>query len=295
MMPWASLLSLAVPALLMACGIGLLAFNGLQLAAELGLGLRRRWRVGSFDWLRAADGPLPARNKRRFKLAWQLLLPGAGGLVLALVWHDLVLSTWSVVFGLAASALLFWTEPHVSAADRALEEVFLASFRSRYAVAPALSAALRGAGEDIKGISQSAALSQALDVSVQRLSAGEPLSTALEALAETSPLLKRLTRILELSDVANAAATQALLTALEEQAQRNRRLAERAQVAMTVVQMTLRALVAANAVVISAVAFVASWREYYLAHPLLYMVGSGMALAGYSYFRARIKQLAEQL
>ena len=92
-------------------------------------------------------------------------------------------------------------------------------------------------------------------------------------LADHSPVLKRLTTILARSNLAAQAETQELLASLEEQARQSRRLAERAQVALTVVRLTLRVLVTANTVALALPSVLPTWRRHYLAHPLPYGVG----------------------
>lgn len=293
MTPLLSTLVLVAPVMLVAVGVGLLSFTGLQTAASVVQGLRRRWD-GRFMWLYDDDGATVEIGTRRWTFTWSMLLPLVGGLGLALLWRDLWLSGWSVVFGLAATTLIYLSEAPATAADRALEEVFLAAFRSRYAVTRSLGAALRGAAEDLD-VSAEHALSQAVRRAVQRLYAGEDLKTALEPLAAHSPLLRRLTTILERSNLAAQDETQDLLVALEEQARHRRRAAERARVTLTVVRLTLQVLVIANATIIVGASLLATWRWYYLAHPLTYMVGSGLALAGYTYFRFKIKHLEERL
>jgi hypothetical protein len=117
----------------------------------------------------------------------------------------------------------------------------------------------------------------------------------LTVLAAYSPFLRRLTTILERSNLAAQEETQVLLESLEEQARQSRRLAERARVALTVVRLTLRVLVAANATIVVAAAGLPTWRQHYLARPVTYVLGSGLALAGYVYFRFKIKYLEERL
>jgi Flp pilus assembly protein TadB len=130
---------------------------------------------------------------------------------------------------------------------------------------------------------------------VQRLYAGEELEKALQPLAAHSPLLRRLARILERSNLAARDETQVLLEALEDLARQNRRLAEQAHVTLTVVRLTLRILTVANATIIIAAALLPTWRRHYVAQPGTYVLGSGIALVGYGYFRFKIKHLQEQL
>lgn len=294
MAPLLLTLLMVSPALLATVGLWLLSFSSLQIAVSIGQGLRRRWSGRRFAWLYDDEGATVTLGERRWTFAWPLLLPLGGGLVLAVLWRHPLLSTWCVFLGLAATVLLYLSEARATAEERSVEELFLAAFRSRYVVSHSLGNALLGAAEDV-AVTLESHLTPVVTQTVQRLYAGEPLTEALAPLATHSSLFRQLTTILEHSNLAAQDETQRLLAALEEQARQSRRLAERSHVAMTVVRLTLRVLVAANTTIVVVAALLPTWRQYYLAWPISYVLGSGMALAGYSFFRFRIKHLEEQL
>jgi Flp pilus assembly protein TadB len=294
MAPLLLTLLMVSPALLATVGIWLLTFSGLQGVGAVVQSLRRRWSGQRFDWLYDDAGATVTVGAHRWTFSWAMLLPLFGGLGLAVLWHQPALSVWSILLGFAASVLIYLSEAPATAEERALEEVFLAAFRSRYSVSHSLGATLRGAAEDI-AVDKEHHLSRVVQQTVQRLYAGEELEKALQPLAAHSPLLRRLARILERSNLAARDETQVLLEALEDLARQNRRLAEQAHVTLTVVRLTLRILTVANATIIIAAALLPTWRRHYVAQPGTYVLGSGIALVGYGYFRFKIKHLQEQL
>ncbi len=289
---WMSLL-LLTPGILTAGGVGLLALTGLQTSAALLQGLGRG-RGRRFAWLHDPEGATVTLEGHRITFTWKALAPVGGGLFLALLWRQPVLSIWSLLLGSAAAVTLHLSEAHASADRRAIEEVFLGSFRSRYTVSRSLGAALRGAVSDL-GLPEGDPLAQAVAQTVQRLYAGEEQGTALEQLGQYSQLCKRLVAILNRSDLAAQEETLTLLETLEEQARQSRRLAERARVAMTVVRLTLHVLVAANSAALLAIPLLPAWRRHYVTDPVTYIAGSALALAGFGYFRFKIKHLEESL
>jgi hypothetical protein len=293
MAPLLLTLLMVSPALLATLGIWLLSFSGLQSATAVAQGLYRRWS-GRFAWLYDEDGATFELGTRRWTFTWSMLVPFVAGWGLAALWRQPVLSVWSALLGTATTVLIYLSAAPATAEERSLAEVFLAAFRSRYAVSHSLGAALQGAAEDVFGAEEHPLL-RTVQQTVQRLYAGEELAQALQPLAAHSPLFRRLARILERSNLAAQDETQVLLEALEDLARQNRRLAERAQVTLTVVRLTLRILTVANATIISAAALLPTWRRHYIAQPATYMLGSSIALAGYGYFRFKIKHLQEQL
>lgn len=294
MAPLLLTLLMVSPALLATVGVWLLTFSGLQGAVAVVQSLRRRWGGQRFDWLYDDEGATVTVGTHCWTFSWAMRLPLFGGLGLAVLWHQPALSVWSILLGFAASVLIYLSEAPATAEERSLEEVFLAAFRSRYSVSHSLGVALRGSAEDIS-VAETHPLAQAVQQTVQRLYAGEELAKALEPLAAHSSLLRRLARILERSNLAAQDETQVLLAALEDLARQNRRLAERAHVTLTVVRLTLRILTAANATIIIAASLLPTWRRHYVAQPVTYVLGSSIALAGYVYFRFKIKHLQEQL
>ncbi len=282
-----------LPPFLAACGAGLLAHSGLHAAVALGQGWRRG-RGRRLAWHSDATGATVTLEGRRICLTWPALFPLGGGLVLALLWRDGILSAWSLLLGLAATVTLYLSEPEATAERRATEEVFLAAFRSRYTVNRSLGAALQGALADL-GASAPPALQQAVTQAIQRLYTGEATGPALAGLAAYSRLFTRLVTLLQRSHQAAQDETDVLLDTLEEQARHSRRLAERARVALTVVRLTLHVLVAANSTALLVIPLLPAWRQHYLADPATYLAGSTLALAGFGYFRFKIKRLEESL
>jgi hypothetical protein len=293
MAPFLMRLLLLAPGLLTAGGVGLLALTGLQTGAEIAQGLGRG-RGRRFAWLHDQEGATVTLEGRRFTCTWKALAPVGGGLLLALLWRHPALSLWSLLLGIAAAVTLQLSEPHATADRRATAEVFLGAFRSRYTVSRSLGAALRGAVTDL-GLAETDPLAQAVAQTVQRLYAGEEQGAALEGLGQYSPLCQRLVTILKRSDLAAQEETLALLETLEAQARQSRRLAERAQVALTVVRLTLHVLVAANSAALLLMPLLATWRRHYVADPLTYIAGSALALGGCGYFRFKIRRLEESL
>jgi len=288
-----STLLLALPALCAAGGVGLLSHAGLSLVGSIVTGLHHRWgrrvRIG----FAADEGATVTLDQRRVTLSWPLLLPVAGGLVLAVLWHHPVLSTWTALLGGMGTALGYSSQPRKTAEDRTLQELFLSALRSRYGITQSLRRTLQGVAEDLDAPDTS--LGQALAEALRLLNAGEPVREAVKPLATQGEIMRRLTTILEHTHRTAREETEQLLEELEEQARQARRLAERAQVTLVVTRATLRVLTVANVTAMVTTAFLPLWRQHYRQQPAAYLVATGLACAGVCYFRFKIKNLEENL
>lgn len=180
-----------------------------------------------------------------------------------------------------------------TAEDRALQELFLSALRSRYGVTQSLRRTLEGVLTDLKA--EDTRLGQALTETIRLLNAGEPVERAVKPLRNQGEIMRRLAAILVHAHQSSPEETQELLKELEDQARQARRLAERAQVTLTVTRATLQALVIANTAAMFVVALLPMWRAHYRDQPLTYIVATGLALVGVLYFRFKIKHQEESL
>jgi hypothetical protein len=288
--PLTATLLLALPPFLAAAAVGLLGHLALEGGARIAGSLSRR--VGRRSvYISRAKGADVRVGERRLKLAWAELLPLAGGVTLALLWRHPFLSTWALAMSAVMVTVAYRTRSPRGAEVRAEAELFLTAFRSRYGVARSLAVALEGAAGDLED--EGSPLVRAAQESVRRLRASVPIEEALKPLGKQGGVLQRLATILARSGMASTAETRALLEDLEEQARRRRRQADRSQVTLSVVRITLRVLIAANVAGATASALIPSWRAHYAQAPLSYVFGTGMALAGWAYFAFKIKELEE--
>jgi hypothetical protein len=286
---WAALLT---PPLLTALGVGWLTYAGLEALGDLLAGLRRRF-LGRVALSTTPEGALLQVGMRRLRITLWDALPLAGGLLLALVWRAPLLSAWVTLLGAGATAIVYGARPRVTPHLRAEQELFIGALRSRYAVEQSLTAALQGATSDLED--PLSPLAQAAGEVVRRLRLGEPGSAALAPLAAQGRSLRRLTTVLGKVPWSAAHETQALLAEIESEARRRRRLADRAQVTLTVLRLTLRVLIVTNTVAAVVAALLPAWRTHYLARPGTYLVGTALAVVGWGYFTFRIRTLEESL
>lgn len=292
MNPWLALALVTVPSLLVACGMGLLAYAGLTLGTEVVASLKRRL-LRRVVLTTTGNETTIEWGKRRVALRPIDVLPALGGVVLAAIWHTSLLSLWSALLGLAASIVLRAARPQVTPGLRAEQELFLSALLSRYAVEQSLAAALDGAAADLG--EADGPLACAVRETVRRLRIGQTLQQALVPLTTQGQTLRRLVTVLSKTPWSAAAETQTLLGELEEDARRKRRLADRARVTLSVVRLTLTILVGANVTAAVLAALLPAWRAHYVAHPATYLAGTGLALGGFAYFAFRIKALEERL
>ena len=288
-----STLLIVSPALLASVGVGLVAQAGLDGAFDLVTSLRRRWGKRVLLTVHAHEGATLSIGHQRLALSWPLLLPTVGGIILAILWHHPMLSTWTALLGGIGTVLGYYSQPRKTAEDRALQEVFLSALRSRYGITQSLRRTLEGVAEDLDAAAT--ALGQALNETLRLLQAGEPVQAAVKPLAEQGRVLRRLTTVLIHSARTAPRETQQLLAELEDQARQSRRRAERAHITLTVTRGTLRVLVVSNTTAAFLVALLPLWRAHYLAHPWTYMAATSLAFVGVLYFRFRIKHLEESL
>jgi hypothetical protein len=295
---WLFWLLISGPSALAALGTGLLAFSAQALGHEVVSGLRRR--LNRRIVLTTVGGTASvAWGQRRLVLKPADALPAMGGLALAVLWRAPLLSIWSLMVGLAATTIVRASRPQVTAERRSEQELFLSALRSRYAVEQSLTAALDGAAADLADAdgppSEARPLVRAVHEAVRRLRIGETLEQALQPLASQGQTLRRLVTVLAKAPWSAAAETQVLLGELEESARGHRRLADRARVTLSVVRLTLWILLGANVAAGTVAALIPAWRDHYVAHPATYLVGTGLALAGFAYFAFKIKALEERL
>jgi len=287
-----SVVLLMVPALLAALATGLLAHLALAWTSGVVVAVGRRLGRRSLAFSRQHGAALQV-GQRRVSLSWLALLPLAGGCGLALLWLHPFLSLWAVLLGLAGTWIVHVTRASGKAQLRAEQEVFLNALRGRYAVNQSLTAALAGAAGDLEN--PDSPLVQAALEAVRRLRASLTLEEALTPLAGLSLILQRLTTVLSRAELTAASETATILGELEAQAIRTRRLADRAQVTLVTVRLTLRALVVANAVGATLSTIIPLWRAHYCGHPATYIAGTGLAMAGFAYFSFKIKALEDLL
>ncbi len=288
-----SLALVSFPALVAAGGVGLLAHAGLGILADIFAGVRRRWgkQVLSIH-LDSDTGAEISWKQQSFSFSWTLLLPTVGGLMLALLWRH-PLGCWTLLLGGIGTLGAYRSQPDRTAEDRAQQELFLSALRSRYGITQSLRRTLEGVLEDLD-LSESP-LYQTLTEVIRLLNAGEPVEKAVQPLTTQGETLRRLATILKHGHAATPKELRQLLDELVEQAIKSRRMAERAQVTLTVTRTTLRALLLANVTAMTLVTSLPLWRSYYMSRPSTYIVATTLGLAGVLYFRFKIKDLEESL
>jgi hypothetical protein len=267
---------------------------GLGTLADIFAGLRRRWgNQGLSIHLDSDTGAALSWGQQDLRLSWTLLGPTVGGLMLAVLWRDPILSLWSLILGGIGTLGAYRSQPKRTAEDRAQQELFLSALRSRYGITQSLRRTLEGVLEDLD-LSEST-LHQTLTEVIRLLNAGEPVKKAVQPFATQGDTLRRLATILRHAHEATPEELRQLLNELVEQAVKARRLAERAQVTLTVTRTTLQALILANVTAMTLVTSLPLWRSYYLSRPSTYVAATGLGLAGVLYFRFKIKELEESL
>lgn len=302
-MTWA-MAALWIPAILAAGAAFVLAWVGLQGAAEIGQALWRRGRRlfgtrtlplrarGRGEGKASELAPTTPRGVTSLLRAPVMLVSLTSGVVLAALWRHPVLSPWFILLGGATGWMLVSARSHTSREDLRQLETFIDMLRSVFTVGQSVFYSLEEAAADMPD----GALRQAVLEAVRRYRADLDPERALAVLRQPGlPHLSRLAAILTEVGRADEDAIRRALQSLQMQIRRSRQLRDRARTVLTLTRLTLRTLQAANLTALAAATALPMWHTFYADRPAMVVAATGMALGGSWYFASEIKRLEELL
>lgn len=252
-----------------------------------------RWRTPAWmRYLRPAPVLKEATEAAR-RPGLRPLLPWlAGGVLLALLARDPILSPWMLALG---AGLGWWHRGFAArqAAARATVPQTLDLVRNlsgflRGAVGPALSDAAERLPE---GPVRERALR-----AYRAYATGEPWETAVKALVGLNPLLDRLALVLAAAPRMDEKDVRDSLDALAEEAARREALAAETGAEMILLKLTVRFLMVANLVALAAVLLVPGWHDFFtstLARRGTVMAANVLVAVSFVYFSEEIAALQE--
>jgi hypothetical protein len=291
------LLLMWAPPLLLAASVFLLARLGLEGGVELVAVLSRRFRGRAASVLtrvlrQGREIKQPATANRTLALPRTLWWGLGAGLAVALLWRHPLLSPWFLFLG-GAVGWIFAASRQRAARENLLElETFIGALRSVFSVGQSVFVSLETAAEDL----EAGDLHSAVEEAVRRYRADADASKAVSALREVGwPLLDRLVIVLGQVGWSDEETVREALANLEERVRQQRQLQDRAQTVLTLSQLTLRVLQAANLAALGVVTLLPMWRDFYAARPLALVAATGMTLAGSWYFVGEIRRMGELL
>ena len=291
------LLLMWAPPLLLAASVFLLARLGLEGFTELSAILNRRFRGRARSVLsRMLSQGQEARQitpaNRAVTLPRTLWWGLGAGLAVALLWRHPLLSPWFLLLGGAAGWMVAAGKSGAARENLLELETFAGALRSVFGVGQSVFVSLETAAEDL----EEGGLRSAVEETVRRYRADADAGKALSALREVGwPLLDRLVIVLGQVGWSDGETVREALANLEERVRQQRQLQDRAQTVLTLSQLTLRVLQAANLAALGVVTLLPMWRDFYAARPLALVAATGMTLAGSWYFVGEIRRMGELL
>lgn len=284
-----------LPPALVALATYVLGRAAMTLLVDVGQVLtRRRSRVARVQAIRVARPVVASHSKAtladrvlRTPTVWLGL---GGGLLLAILWHHIVVSPWCLLLGGAAGWMVASTGRRTNREDLQDLEMFLGTLRSVFTVGQSVFASLEAAGQDLP----EGELRTAVMEAVRRYRADLDADQALDSLRRVgSGHLGRLAVVLAQVGCADEETIRAVLSDLEEQVRRTRRLRDRTATVLTLSRLTLRVLQGANLMALGTVTLVPMWQAFYAGRPLVLVAATGMALAGSWYFAAEMRRMED--
>jgi hypothetical protein len=291
------LLLMWAPPLLLAASVFLLARLGLEGGVELVAVLSRRFRGRAASVLtrvlrQGREIKQPAAANRTVALPRTLWWGLGAGLAVALLWRHPLLSPWFLLLGGAVGWMLAASRQRAARENLLELETFIGALRSVFSVGQSVFVSLETAAEDL----EAGDLRSAVEEAVRRYRADADASKAVSALREVGwPLLDRLVIVLGQVGWSDEETVREALANLEERVRQQRQLQDRAQTVLTLSQLTLRVLQAANLAALGVVTLLPMWRDFYAARPLALVAATGMTLAGSWYFVGEIRRMGELL
>jgi hypothetical protein len=286
---------LAAPPLFLALGSFAVAWLGLERLVDLRRVLRLRFRGRGAAVLahllsRGQEETQSKAKGRKLAVPPAAWIGLAAGIVLALLWHHPLLSSWFVALGVATGWMLTSTGRAMKREDLRALEVFISSLRSVLSVGESIFVSLETVADDL----DEGPLRTSLVEAARRYRGDYSTREALSALAEVGwPRLDRLALILGETNLTDDGTMQQVLRDQEGQVQRARHLQDRADAVLTLTRLTLRVLQAFNLAALGVVTGVPAWRAFYLDHPLGLVAATGAALAGTWYFSAELRRMED--
>lgn len=271
-------------------GGGLITLAALGAVAALVRAVAR-WRTPV--WMRyLRSSPLQEARQTLRRPGLRPLLPWlAGGMLLALLARDPVLSPWLMTLG---AGLGWWYRGFLSrqAARETIPHTLdlirgVANFL-RGAVGPALADAA-------SRLPEGSVRERALEV-YRAYTAGRPWEQAVRALVGLNPLLDRLALILTTAPRMSEGDVRSALEELAEEAARRQALAAEMGAEMVLLKMTVRFLMAANLAALVAALLVPGWHDFFvstLARRGTMMAANLLVASGFVYFSEEIAALGE--
>jgi hypothetical protein len=298
------LLLVWAPPLLLATSAFLLARLGLEGLAELAAILNRRFRGRARSVLsrilsQGQEAKITTANHAIVlprTLWWGL----GAGLAVALLWRHPLLSPWFLLLGGAVGWMLAASRQRAARENLLELETFIGALRSVFGVGQSVFVSLETAAEDLEASPRAGRgegeLRSAVEESVRRYRVDADAGKALSALREVGwPLLDRLVIVLGQVGWSDEETVRQALANLEERVRQQRQLQDRAQTVLTLSQLTLRVLQAANLAALGVVTLLPMWCDFYAARPLALVAATGMTLAGSWYFVGEIRRMGELL
>jgi hypothetical protein len=238
----------------------------------------------------SADEDKAAPKRQRNLVAW---LPAVGGLVGAILAHDVLLSPYLVVLGVGTTwASLKQAGAQASARVTAETGELVRAFQGIYAVTGSLCGALEEAVEVLPKGTLHAAVKQV----IARYRAGdEDPFRPLRALPD--PSLSRFVRVLSLIGQSDTSAIREALERLETRIAARKQLRSRVKVVLALMTGTLKILQGANLGAAVIAVTLPLWRGYFTAtwgHRAIFVFATAAFALASAYFQTEKKTLQEQ-